>query len=148
MCNINSTGLNIKYEVKDLVKTIDFYNVLFGELAADLYPKHAVYAIRNLALTLTFIENPATNQQVYGNFSLHLDSDEEVYDRFRDFTKKDFSKNIKIDPNVFTPGNHPFSIKDPNGIAWELRAVQKKKTAPQLFNIPRMNSMWDILKPI
>ena len=148
MCNINSTRLNIKYEVKDLVRTIDFYNILLGEWAADLYPKHAVYVIKNLALTLTFIENPATIQPVCGNFSLFLNSDEEVYDRFRDFTKKDFSKNIKIDPNVFMPGNHPFRIKDPNGIVWELSTGKKKKKTSKLFNIPRINSMWDILKPI
>lgn len=141
-------GLNIKYEVKDLVSTIDFYNILLGERAADLYPEHAVYEIKNPALTLTFIENPRADQPIYGNFNLLLSSDEEVYDRFRDFSKKDFSRNIKIDLNNFTPGNHTFRIKDPNGLTWELGAGEKKKEKPRLFNIPRMNSMWDILKPI
>ena len=141
-------GLNIKYEVKDLVSTIDFYNILLGEWAADLYPKHAVYAIRNPALTLTFIENPRADGAICGNFTLLLSSDEEVYDRFRDFTRKDFSRNIKIDPANFAPGHHAFCIKDPHGLTWELVAGKKKKEPFKLFNIPRINSMWDILKPI
>ena len=145
---LNIAGLNIKYEVKDLVSTIEFYNILLGEWAADLYPKHAIYVIKNPALTLTFTENPATNQPIYGHFNLILKSDEEVYDRFRDFTKNDLSRNIKIDPANFTPGHHAFHIKDPNGLIWELGAAEKKKKPIQLFNIPRMNSMWDILKPI
>jgi len=146
MGNVNSTGLNIQYEVKDLVRTIDFYNILFGECTADLYPNHAIYAIQNL--TLTFIENPATDQSVYGNFNLFLKSDEDVYLRFRDFIKNDFSRNIKINSANFMPGNHPFHIKDPNGLIWELGAGEKKKKTIQLFNIPRMNSVWDILKPV
>jgi len=141
-------GLNMKYEVKDLVSTIDFYNILLGEWAADLYPGHAVYTIKNPALTLTFIENPRVEQPINGNFNLLLSSDEEVYDRFRDFTQNDFSKYIKIDPNTFKPGNHPFYIKDPNGLLWELGTGEKKKITPKSFNIPRMNSVWDILKPI
>lgn len=145
---LNIAGLNIKYEVKDLVNTIEFYNILLGEWAADLYPKHAVYVIENPALTLTFMENPATDQPICGNFNLFLKTDEEVYNRFRDFTKNNFSRNIKIDPANFTPGHHAFRIKDPNGLIWELGAGEKKKKPIQLFNIPRMNSVWDILKPI
>lgn len=145
---LHAAMLNIKYEVKDLVRTIDFYNILLGEWAADLYPKHAVYAINNPILTLTFIENPRAEEPVCGNFSLLLSSDEEVYDRFTDFTRKDFSRNIKIDPNNFTPGHHAFRIKDPNGLTWELGVGKKKKEPFKLLNIPRINSMWDILRPI
>jgi hypothetical protein len=50
-------GLNIKYEVKDLARTIAFYNILIGEWAADLYPKHVTYTIKSLLLTLTYIED-------------------------------------------------------------------------------------------
>jgi hypothetical protein len=123
----NSTRLNIQYEVKDLVRTIDFYNILFGEWVADLYPKHAVYAIKDPALTLTFTENPTTDQPVCGNFNLFLKSDEEVYNCFRDFTENDFSRNIKIDPANFTPGYHAFFIKGPNGLIWELGVGEKRK---------------------
>jgi len=148
MNSLHPVRINIKYEVKDLVKTVDFYNILLGKWAADLYPKHAVYTIKSLMLTLTFIQNPKTVQPVCGAFNLLLDSDEEVYERYYSFAKNHFSNTLTIDPNTFTPANHAFTIKDPNGITWELGVIDKKFNSPKIFNIPRVNSVWDILKPL
>jgi hypothetical protein len=141
-------GLNIKYEVKDLARTINFYNILIGEWAADLYPKHAIYTIKSLLLTLTFIEDPKTVQPVCGNFNLLLDSDKEVYEHFIQFTRNGFANTVKVDPDTFTPNNHTFSIKDPNGLIWKLSIKDKKINTFKFFNIPRVNSVWDILKPL
>lgn len=147
MSNLELTGLNIKYEVTDLVKTIDFYNALLGESARELYKKQAAYMIQGGLLTLTFTQNLKTAQPVCGNFNLMFASDKEVFDRFREFTEKGFMNSVIIDPNIFSARNHSFSIKDPNGITWELSSVSKKTDGPKFFNFPRVNSMWDILKP-
>jgi hypothetical protein len=141
-------GLNIKYEVKDLARTIAFYNILIGEWAADLYPKHVTYTIKSLLLTLTFIEDSKTVQPVCGNFNLLLDSDKEVYERFIQFTRDGFANTVKVDPDMFTPDNHTFSIKAPNDITWKLSIRDKKINSFKLFNIPRITSVWDILKPL
>lgn len=141
-------GLNIKYEVKDLAGTIDFYNILLGEQAADLYPGHALYNVKTSLLTLTFAENPQTVQSACGNFNLILTSDEEVYERFTKFVRAGFGRTLKADYRVFGPDNHSFSIKDPNGICWIVNIKEKKVNSFKFFNIPRLNSVWDILKPL
>lgn len=143
-----SVGLNMEYEVKDLVQTIDFYNILFGEQAGELYPGHAVYTVKTPSITLRFRENPNTVPQGCGHFCLEYQSDDEVYQRFSRFTGSGFARKVKIDGQVFGTNNHSFSISDPDGICWKV-AVKEKKIQPfKLFNIPRMTSMWDILKPI
>lgn len=145
---LRTTGITIHYEVKDLVQTIDFYNILLGDQAGELYPGHARYTIKNPAITLTFEHNPSGKQSVCGNFDLLFYSDEDVFDRFSRFTGSAFSRRVKIDRQTFGPNNHAFHIADPDGIRWSVAVQQKKINTFRLFNIPRMTSMWDILKPI
>jgi hypothetical protein len=145
---LHDATLNIEYEVKDLVSTIDFYDILLGESAGDLFEGHAIYALRKQLLTITFIENPKVTEPIYGNFSFLFNSDKEVYERFVQFTRAGFANTLKADYNSFGPDNHSFGIKDPNGLIWKLGTGKKKKEPFRLFNIPRINSMWDILKPL
>jgi hypothetical protein len=137
--------VNITYEVKDLVNTINFYNILLGEHTSDIYDHHAIYAINSPAVTLTFIENPAVAQPVTGMFSLLLPTDNDVYERFVQFVEHNFIRTIKIQSRTFNTKNHEFTITDPNGITWDLH-VQLAPKRSRLFNIPAMNSVWDILK--
>jgi hypothetical protein len=143
---LSSASFNIKYEVKDLVRTMDFYNVLLEDSATDFYEGHAVYTIKS-QLTLTFIENPNA-VPAYGNFSLEFGSDEGVYERFTQFTRQGFARTLKADYKSFGPDNHSFSIKDPDGICWKLSIRDKKINTFKFFNIPRVTSVWDILKPL
>ena len=141
-------GVNINYEVKDLVRAIDFYNILLGERAANLYPKLAVYTIKSMLLTFTFIEYPKTMQPICGNFNLIINSDNEVFERLIQFTRHEFASNIKVNPDKFSPDNHAFGIKDPNGIFWQLSIKDKKTNTFQFFKIPRVTSVWDVLKAL
>ncbi|WP_426671430.1 hypothetical protein ACPPVU_09345 [Mucilaginibacter sp. McL0603] len=145
---LHYSSFNIKYEVKDLVRTMDFYNILLGEWAADLFEGHVIYMIKNQLLTLTFIENPDMVQPVCGNYNLFFNSDKEVYERLMQFTREGFANTLKADYNSFGPDNHAFNIKDPNGITWKLSVKDKKINTFKFFNIPRLNSVWDILKPL
>ncbi|MCO5950883.1 hypothetical protein [Mucilaginibacter flavidus] len=145
---LHAATLNIEYEVKDLVRTIDFYDILFGESAADLYEGHVIYALRKQLLTITFIENPKVTVPICGNFSFLFNSDKEVYERFVQFTRAGFANTLKADYNSFGPSNHSFGITDPNGLNWKFNIKDKKINTFKFFNIPRVNSVWDILKPL
>lgn len=145
---LSQASLNIRYVVKDLVHAMDFYNILLGDSATDFYEGHAVYTIKSQLLTLTFIEDPHNAQPVSGNYNLFFDSDKGVYERFMQFTRMGFGSSIKADHSKFGPDNHTFGIKDPNGIFWELSIKDKKPYTLNFFNIPRVNSVWDILKPL
>ena len=142
----NSYGLNIKYEIKEFVRTIDFYNILLGKEALELFDRHAIYSIQDLRLHLTFIQNPAIDTPLYGTFALQLDTDEEVYERFNLFSRNSFLHTVKIDPQKFTAKNHSFRLNDPNGLTWDITNKEKKPHPFYLFNIPPMKSSWDILK--
>jgi uncharacterized glyoxalase superfamily protein PhnB len=144
----HAATLNIKFEVSDLVRTIDFYNILLGESVADLYEGHAIYALRKQALTITFVENPKVTEPLCGNFSFVFNSDNDVYERFTQFTRAGFARTLKADYDCFGPENHSFGIKDPNGLFWKLNVKEKETSTFKLFNIPRVNSVWDILKPL
>ena len=139
--------LNIKYKVKDLLRTIDFYNILLGDRATDFYPKHAVYTVKSMLLTLTFIEDFKVERPARGSFILLFNSDGEVYERFVQFTRAGFSNTLKIDQSEFGPNNHAFCIEDPNGIYWKLGIKDREINTFHFFKIPRVNSVWDILKP-
>lgn len=140
--------LNMEFEVKDLVKTIDFYNILFSDQRAELYSGHAIYTLSDPSIAMRFTQNPATTHKNCGNFSLQLTSDDEVYERFSGFAASAFSNKLKVDQKIFSHHNHSFSIYDPNGICWKVATKEKEEQPFKLFNIPRMNSMWDILKAI
>jgi hypothetical protein len=141
-------GLNIRYYVKDIIRTMDFYNILLGDSATDFYEGHAVYTIKSQFLTLTFIEDPHTAKPICGNYNLFFSSDKEVYDRFTQFIRMGFARSLKVDQSKFGPDNHSFSVNDPNGINWKLNSKDKKINTFKFFNIPRVNSVWDILKPL
>jgi uncharacterized glyoxalase superfamily protein PhnB len=145
---LNQASINIKYRVKDLVRTMDFYNILLGDSPADFYEGHAAYFLAKQQLILTFIEDPATAEQVYGNFGLEFRSDEDVYERFTDFTRKGFACTLKADYQSFGQENHAFSISDPNGICWQLGIKDKEVNTFKFFNFPLVNTVWDILKPL
>jgi uncharacterized glyoxalase superfamily protein PhnB len=144
----SQTSLNIKYVVKDLVRTMDFYNILLGDSATDFYEGHAIYTIEGQLLTLTFIEDPRDAQPTSCNYNLFFDSDKGIYERLMQFTRMGFASSIKADHSKFGPDNHTFSIRDPNGIFWKLNIKDKKTNTFNFFNIPRVNSVWDILKPL
>lgn len=141
-------SLNMEFEVKDLVKTIEFYNILFGEQTAELYPGHAIYTMPDLSMVMRFVQKPATEQRAVGNFSMQLKSDDDVYERFNSFAASGFSSKLKVDRQVFSHQNHAFGITDPNGLFWNISVKEIHQQSFKLFNIPRMNSMWDILRPL
>ena len=141
-------SLHIKYEVRDLVRTMDFYNILLGDLPADIYEGHAMYTIIRQMLTITFIENPETVQPASGNFNLIFNSGTDLHERFTQFSRKGFPNTPKADHQSIGRGSHSFSIQDPNGICWQISIKDKKTSALKFFNFPRVNSMWDILKPL
>src|SRR5471030_1170888 len=112
MSSLDFIGLNINYEVTDLVRTMDFYNILFGESPGVFYKKHAAYIIKSLLLTISFTQNPKAAQPACGHFSLLFSSNEEVYIRFLSFIRKGFMNTVTINPDTFSPNNHSFTIKD------------------------------------
>jgi hypothetical protein len=99
---LDSFGLNIKYEVKYLIRTMDFSNILFDESVAELYDKHAVYTIKNLLLTITFAQNPKATASKHGDFSLQFHTDEEIYEHFEKFLKNGSLSTVNIDPHTFS----------------------------------------------
>ena len=94
---LNYLSLNIKYRVKNLVRTMDFYNILIGDAPADFYEGHAIYFIKSQSLILTFIEDPASLEPASGNFCLEFRSDEYLYERFTQFTREGFGSVLKVD---------------------------------------------------
>lgn len=143
-----SADLNIRYRVKDLLRTMDFYNILLGNSSADIYEGHAIYFMKRQRFTLTFIEDPGTTKLVCGNFQLLFNSDDDVYERVLELTRNGFGHAIKVDHKSYSPDNHAFSVEDPNGIHWYVGIKEKNVNNFKFFNFPRVNTVWDILKPL
>ncbi|WP_183579257.1 VOC family protein [Mucilaginibacter sp. X5P1] len=143
METIDYPELEINLFVKDLWVTKSFYDILFGHPSSDIHNRRIKYQVKSPSIFFTFIENINHINPEFVNFSLQIESEEEIKLRLKKLEKLGFIVPVSISKE------HSFCfINDPDGFKWELLITKDEyRDTPRLFNIPRLVSSWDLLRP-
>lgn len=110
---------HISLYVKDVNKTIAFYDQFFNQPAAKVKSDYAKYELDAPALTISFIENPEKAHAV-GHFGIQVKTKEELKEKL-DLAQANGLVQLEENETACCYAvQDKFWVNDPDGYEWEV----------------------------
>jgi catechol 2,3-dioxygenase-like lactoylglutathione lyase family enzyme len=112
--------MHVSLYVSDLAKTIDFYNLFFGQEAVKIRKGNTKYVLEEPALIISFVENRERVQAHFGHLGFQVETLAELNERLSAAQKADLLTREEIGANCCFANQDKFWVSDPDGMQWEV----------------------------
>lgn len=125
MTKENFPRMHVSCYVKDLDKTIAFYNQFFGQEPEKIKEKYTKYVLDKPSLIISFIENPERVQSNFGHLGFQVETKEELETKLEIARKQGIVSLEEIGTNCCFAEQDKYWVTDPSGIQWEVYYFHK-----------------------
>lgn len=112
--------MHVSLYVKDLNKTIEFYNAFFGQQPEKIKEKYTKYILEKPSLIISFIENEERVQANFGHLGFQVETKSELENKLAIAREKGIVSLEEIGTNCCFAEQDKFWATDPSGIQWEV----------------------------
>jgi catechol-2,3-dioxygenase len=123
--NDNFPRMHVSLYVKDLEKTVNFYNKFFGQNPEKVKDKYVKYILNEPSLIISFIENEERVQANFGHLGFQVETKEELYSKLEIAKEQGIVSLEEIGTNCCFAEQDKFWATDPDGIQWEVYYFHK-----------------------
>lgn len=112
--------MHVSLYVSDLEKSMAFYNAFFGRQPDKIRNGYAKYILPSPSLVISFIENPALVNPLFGHLGFQVETKEEME------TRLGVARDLKLVSKEETGINCCYAVQDkfwagdPDGYQWEV----------------------------
>ncbi len=131
--------MHVSLYVKDLTKTLAFYEQFFGQAPEKVKPQYAKFLFNSPALVISFVENPERVQENFGHLGIQVETLEEVNAWQARLETLDLPIVEEKDVSCCYAIQDKFWATDPDGVQWEVYLFREDAT----FNDPKYASGGD-----
>ena len=112
--------MHISLYVKDIDKTVEFYNKFFEQDAAKVKEDYAKYDLDNPGLIISFVKNESRVNPDYGHLGFVVESLEQVKDKMEKVKQNGLEVLEEFGTNCCYANQDKFWVTDPDGNQWEV----------------------------
>jgi catechol-2,3-dioxygenase len=112
--------MHISLYVSDILQTVSFYNLFFGQQPTKIRKGYVKYTLEQPSLIISFVENPSRVQQNFGHLGFQVETLEELNARLEQAQKNCLLTREEIGTNCCFAKQDKFWVKDHDGVQWEV----------------------------
>ncbi len=112
--------MHVSLYVSDLLKTINFYNLFFGQEPEKIRKGYAKYLLDEPALIISFVENRERVQEHFGHLGFQVETLPELNERLSIAQTAGLVTREEIGTNCCFAKQDKFWVSDPDGVQWEV----------------------------
>ena len=112
--------MHVSLYVKNLERTVDFYQNFFGEVATKEKPGYAKFTLENPSLIISFVENSENINPLFGHLGFQIDTKEELNKRLESAKTLNFDTLEETGTACCYAKQDKFWVIDPDGYRWEV----------------------------
>jgi catechol 2,3-dioxygenase-like lactoylglutathione lyase family enzyme len=112
--------MHVSLYVSDIVQTIGFYNLFFGQAPQKIKKGYIKYVLDKPSLIISFVENPERVQQNFGHLGFQVETLAEMHERLAAAEKAGLVTREEIGTNCCYAKQDKFWVKDFDGVQWEV----------------------------
>lgn len=112
--------MHVSLYVSDLQKTINFYNLFFGQEPVKIRKGYTKYVLDEPALIISFVENHERVQEHFGHLGFQVETLAELNERLSIAQAAGLITREEIGAHCCFANQDKFWISDPDGVQWEV----------------------------
>lgn len=112
--------MHVSLYVKDISKTVEFYESFFGQKVEKVMPGYAKFHLEQPSLIISFVENASKIHSSFGHLGFQVESMEDLERRIQDITGKGFQTKQEIGTACCYAVQDKIWVSDPDGYKWEV----------------------------
>jgi len=112
--------MHVSLYVSDLTKTIEFYNLFFGQEPVKIRSGYTKYVLDEPSLIISFVENKDRVQQNFGHLGFQVETLAELNTRLGVAEAAGLVTRIEMGTNCCFANQDKFWVNDPDGVQWEV----------------------------
>jgi catechol 2,3-dioxygenase-like lactoylglutathione lyase family enzyme len=120
MKNTTFPRMHVSLYVSDILQTVSFYNLFFGQAPAKIRKGYVKYVLDEPSLIISFVENADRVQQNFGHLGFQVETLEQLNNRQTQAEKAGLITREEIGTNCCFAKQDKFWVNDPDGVQWEV----------------------------
>ncbi len=112
--------MHVSLYVKDIERTVNFYNTFFGQEANKVKPGYAKFILEKPSLIISFVENEKAVEGNFGHLGFQVETEEEMLQRLETVKASGLGTLEEIGTNCCYAKQDKFWVMDPDGYRWEV----------------------------
>ncbi|MBL4586596.1 MAG: VOC family protein [Flavobacteriales bacterium] len=118
--NFEFPKMHVSLYVKDIDRTVAFYENFFAQKATKVKPGYAKFHLEKPGLVISFVENAEKVTPAFGHLGFQVQSEEELKQRLATATKTGIEVLEQLGENCCYAKQDKFWASDPDGYRWEV----------------------------
>ena len=118
--NTISSAMHVSYYVSDIEKTVNFYRTFFGQEPEKVKTDYAKFELKEPALVISFIQNPANAKADFGHLGIRVSSPEMVERKKLEMMSNHIPIFDEKQVDCCYALQDKFWVSDPDGYKWEV----------------------------
>lgn len=112
--------MHVSLFVKNIEKTVSFYETFFGKKAAKIKPGYAKFNLEKPSLVISFVENGENISSGFGHLGFQLETETELHSRLTTIKESGLGALEEMGTNCCYAKQDKFWVMDPDGYRWEV----------------------------
>lgn len=112
--------MHVSLYVKDIEKTVSFYQTFFNKKADKVKPGYAKFYLDKPALIISFVENKEHVQPMFGHLGFQVGTEAEMHERLAAVKQNGLGTLEETGTNCCYAKQDKFWVMDPDGFRWEV----------------------------
>lgn len=112
--------MHVSLYVKDIERTVSFYEKFFNQSAAKTRPGYAKFMLEKPSLIISFVENEKEVQPMFGHLGFQVETLDQMTERLDAVKELGLDTAEEIGTNCCYAKQDKFWVMDPDGYRWEV----------------------------